>query len=39
MMKLGEVYCLNKLFVQLLIESVGTLRNVNQLEFELNYLK
>jgi hypothetical protein len=37
MMELGEVYCLNYLFVQFLIELVGTLRNVNQLEFELKY--
>jgi hypothetical protein len=37
MMKLGEVYCLNKLFVQLLIELVGTVRNINQLEFVLKY--
>jgi hypothetical protein len=37
MMELGEVYCLNKLFVQLLIELVDTLRNINQLEFVLKY--
>jgi hypothetical protein len=37
MMELGEVYCLNGLFVQLLIELVGTLRNGNQLELMLKY--
>jgi hypothetical protein len=37
MMELGEYYCLNLLLVQFLIELVGTLRNGNQLEFELKY--
>jgi hypothetical protein len=35
MMELCEVYCLNYLFVQLLIELVGTFRNDNQLELVL----
>jgi hypothetical protein len=36
-MEFGEYCCMNELLVQFLIELVGTLRNVNRLEFELKY--
>jgi hypothetical protein len=36
-MELGEYRCMNQLLVQFFFESVGTLRNGNQLKLVLKY--